>query len=43
MPLGETNEEVIENAKEVFEFCAKNNFRYSDRIHIRIYNDLRGV
>ena len=43
MPMGETAKEVKENSKTVFEFSAKYGFRYSDRLHIRIYNDLRGV
>jgi organic radical activating enzyme len=43
MPLGETKTQLEENAYDVYEFCAKNGFRYSDRLHIRIHNDLRGV
>ena len=43
MPLGETSKEVETNAKDVYEFAMKNGFRYSDRLHIRVYNDLRGV
>ena len=43
MPLGETADEVKSNAQEVYEFALKMGLRYSDRIHIRVYNDLRGV
>ena len=43
MPLGETSEEVSLNAKAVYEFAALHGFRYSDRLHIRIYSDLPGV
>lgn len=43
MPLGETSDEVYDNAKTVYEFAMKNGFRYSDRLHIRVYNNLRGV
>ncbi len=43
MPLGEIASEVQHNAQAVYEFCAKHGFRYSDRLHIRIYGDLRGV
>lgn len=43
MPLGETKKEVEKNAKSVYEFCLKYGFRYSDRLHIRIYDNLRGV
>jgi 6-pyruvoyltetrahydropterin 2'-reductase len=43
MPLGGTIKELESNAKAVYEFAANNGFRYSDRLHIRIYNDLQGV
>ena len=43
MPLGETQSQLEENAYDVYEFALKNGFRYSDRLHIRIHNDLRGV
>ena len=43
MPLGDTEQQVSSNAKAVYEFAMKNGFRYSDRLHIRVYNDLRGV
>lgn len=43
MPQGETEDELKDNAKSVYEFCLKHGFRYSDRIHIRVYDDLRGV
>jgi len=43
MPLGETSSQLQENAQAVYEFAAENGFRYSDRLHIRIYEDKRGV
>jgi len=43
MPLGETSKEVQVNAKAVYNFAAEHGFRYSDRLHIRIFEDLRGV
>ena len=43
MPLGETMGELESNAKAVYEYCLTHGFRYSDRLHIRIYNNLRGV
>lgn len=43
MPKGETAAEVAENAHDVYEFAAQNSMRYSDRLHIRIHNDKRGV
>jgi len=43
MPKGETSKEVEENAYDVYEYAAKHSMRYSDRLHIRIHNDKRGV
>ena len=43
MPLGATKEELEKNAPFVFEFCLKNGYRYSDRIHIRLFGKKRGV
>ncbi len=43
MPMGETRNTLEENAKSVYEFALVNGFRYSDRLHIRIYNDKVGV
>jgi len=43
MPLGETQDELQKNSQAVYEFASENGFRYSDRLHIRVYNDLRGV
>jgi 6-pyruvoyltetrahydropterin 2'-reductase len=43
MPLGDTFDKVRENAYEVYEFASRNGMRYSDRLHIRIHNDRRGV
>lgn len=43
MPKGATFEEVQENAYDVYEFASENGLRYSDRLHIRIHNDKRGV
>lgn len=43
MPQGEVTEQLNQNAKAVYEFALKYGFRYSDRLHIRIYEDLRAV
>ena len=43
MPLGESKEELENNAPFVFDFCLKNGYRYSDRIHIRLFGKKRGV
>jgi organic radical activating enzyme len=43
MPLGASKEELEKNAPFVFEFCLKNGYRYSDRIHIRLFGKKKGV
>ncbi len=43
MPLGVDQEELIYNAKTVYQFAADNGLRYSDRLQIRIHDSLRGV
>jgi organic radical activating enzyme len=43
MPLGDTIETLDENAKFTMEKCIEKGFLYSDRIHIRIWDNLPGV
>lgn len=43
MPLGESESELQKNSFFVFDFCLKNGYNYSDRIHIRIFNKKKGV
>jgi len=43
MPVGESRETIWHNDKDVFEFCIKNNFKYSDRLHIRVFDTTKGV
>lgn len=43
MPVGDNKEILAKNDKAVFAFCAKNNFIYSDRLHIRIFDTTQGV
>ncbi len=43
MPVGESRNRIWHNDRSVFEFCIKNNFRYSDRLHIRIFDMTQGV
>lgn len=43
MPLGSTQDEINENAYDVYEYACANGLRYTDRLHIRIHNDKRGV
>lgn len=39
MPLGANKKELEKNAEFVFKFCLKNGYNYSDRLHIRIFDD----
>ncbi|TDJ80860.1 7-carboxy-7-deazaguanine synthase QueE [Campylobacter volucris] len=43
MPMGSTQEEISKNALSVAEFCLKNGYNYSDRLHIRLWGDKEGV
>lgn len=43
MPLGKNKDELEKHSKDVLEFCVRNGYNYSDRLHIRIYNDKDGV
>lgn len=43
MPLGETLDELNDNAISVINMAIQNNFNYSDRLHIRIWDNKRGV
>lgn len=43
MPLGDNVEDLNKNSHAVIKFALKNGYLYSDRLHIRIWNDKRGV
>ncbi|MGH2327600.1 7-carboxy-7-deazaguanine synthase QueE [Campylobacter taeniopygiae] len=43
MPMGENQMNLDKNAKKIAEFCIKNGYNYSDRIHIRLWNDKESV
>ncbi len=43
MPVGESRDTIWRNDKAVFHFCMKYNFRYSDRLHIRVFDTTQGV
>ncbi len=38
MPLGSSEKEIGENAPSVADFCLENGYRYSDRLHVRLWN-----
>ncbi|MDR0666416.1 MAG: 7-carboxy-7-deazaguanine synthase QueE [Campylobacteraceae bacterium] len=43
MPLGANRTELEKNSHAVILFCLKNGYNYSDRIHVRLWGDKRGV
>jgi len=43
MPVGESRDTIWKNDRAVFSFCMKHNFRYSDRLHIRVFDTTQGV
>jgi len=43
MPVGECRATIWGNDKAVFNFCKENNYIYSDRLHIRVFNKTQGV
>lgn len=43
MPQAKNRAELNANAKFAVEFCLKNGYNYSDRLHIRIWDDKNGV
>jgi len=43
MPLGDTSEIIDKNSLSVIEFALEKGYKYSDRLHIRVWNNKRGV
>lgn len=43
MPVGESRESIWGNDEAVFNFCKDNNYVYSDRLHIRVFDKTQGV
>lgn len=43
MPAGVNNEELMKNRKKLVEYCVKFGYNYTDRLHIIIYGNQRGV
>jgi len=43
MPLGGNKEEVEANTEPLIEFCKAHGYNFSDRLHIRIWNENKGV
>ena len=43
MPLGDSRDEIEKNSEPLIEFCKTKGYTYSDRLHIRIWNQNHGV
>jgi len=43
MPMGEGRPQLREHDEKVFAFCIRHGYRYSDRLHIRIFDTAPGV
>ena len=43
MPTASNKQELELNSIFVIDFCMKNGFNYSDRLHIRVWNNKRGT
>lgn len=43
MPQGKTAKQVKANSKKVFEYCMKNKYNYSPRLHIDVWGSKRGI
>jgi len=43
MPLGGSKEEVEKNSEPLIEFCKEKGYNFSDRLHIRVWNQNKGV
>ncbi len=43
MPLGDTADEINKNCEDVINMAIENGFKYCDRLHIRVWNNKRGV
>ena len=43
MPEGRTKEEIEQKQKFLVEYCIQNRYRFSDRLHTRIWGNIRGI
>lgn len=43
MPMGDTAQEINANCETVIDMSIKNGFKYCDRLHIRVWDNKRGV
>jgi organic radical activating enzyme len=43
MPLGDTSDKIDTNSESVINLALEKGFKYSDRLHIRVWDNKRGV
>jgi len=43
MPVGHSRDAIWHNDRAVFDFCKQQNYRYTDRLHIRVFDQTVGV
>lgn len=43
MPMGDTSDEINKNCEAVIDMAIENGFKYCDRLHIRVWDNKRGV
>ena len=43
MPLGDTADQINKNCEDVINMAIENGFKYCDRLHIRVWDNKRGV
>ncbi len=43
MPMGDSSKEISQNSEDVISMAIKNGYKYCDRLHIRVWDNKRGV
>jgi 7-carboxy-7-deazaguanine synthase len=43
MPMGDTAKQIRENSEQIINMAIENGFKYCDRLHIRVWDNKRGV
>ncbi|XPV54750.1 MAG: hypothetical protein ACNI3H_07580 [Halarcobacter ebronensis] len=43
MPMGDKTQEMNKNSEAVINLALENGFKYCDRLHIRVWDNKRGV
>lgn len=43
MPMGDTAAQINENSESVINMAIQKGFKYCDRLHIRVWDNKRGV